>query len=98
MSTKKPRSPQFKLKVVLAALSGKETISEICQRFEVAESLVHKWRKQLLEEGEQIFAKSSDKGTDKQLQAKNKEIEKLYNKVGRLTIERDFLKKNLGEN
>lgn len=97
MSTKKPRSAKFKLQVVLATLSGKETISEICQRFEVAESLVHKWRKQLLEAGEQIFAKPSDKGIDKQLQAKDKEIEKLYNKVGRLTIERDFLKKNLGE-
>jgi transposase-like protein len=66
MSAKKPRSPEFKLKVVLAALSGKETVSEICQRFEVAESLVHKWRKQLLEHGDQIFSISSDKGNDRQ--------------------------------
>lgn len=40
MSTKQPRSASFKLKVALAALSGKETIVDICQHYKVSESLV----------------------------------------------------------
>lgn len=94
MSTRKPRSPKFKLKVALAALSGKQTIAEICQHYEVAESAVHKWKRQLQEEGDSIFS-GSKKDTSKQ--SAEKEQAKLYEKIGQLTIERDFLKKNLGE-
>ena len=92
MSTKKSRSPKFKLKIALAAIKGKQTISEICILHKVAESLVHKWRKQLLEQGEAAFPSSTPKASKK---LQEKEIAKLYEKIGQLTIERDFLKKNL---
>lgn len=94
MSTKQPRSAAFKLKVALAALSGKETIVEICQRHQVAESLVHKWKKQLLEHGASIFSPSKDLAKEKR---KEQELSRLYEKLGQLTVERDFLKKSLGE-
>jgi transposase-like protein len=43
---KKSHSAMLKFKVALAALKG-QPIVEICQQYEVAESLVHKWKKQL---------------------------------------------------
>ena len=94
MSTRKPRSPKFKLKVALEALSGKQTIAEISQQYEVAESAIHKWKRQLQDDGETVFI-----GSKKATPAKDteKELAKLYAKIGQLTIERDFLKKNLGE-
>lgn len=92
MSTKKPRSTKFKLKVALTALRGKQTIADICQEYGVAESMVHKWKRQLLDGGESIF-ESSKKTNPKQLF--EKERAKLYEKIGQLTVERDFLKKNL---
>lgn len=94
MSTKQPRSASFKLKIALAALSGKETIVEICQRHKVAESLVHKWKKQLLEHGASIF--NSGRGAT-QAKQKEEELARLYEKLGQLTVECDFLKKSLGE-
>ena len=92
MSTKKPRSAQFKLKVALAALRGKQTIAEICSINKVNESLVHKWKKQLVDGGISVFSSSSSKSS---LKSHEKELSKLYEKIGQLTIERDFLKKNL---
>lgn len=94
MSTKQPRSASFKLKVALAALSGKETIVEICQHYKVSESLVHKWKKQLLEHGASIFNQGNASAKEKK---KEKELSRLYEKLGQLTVERDFLKKSLGE-
>jgi transposase-like protein len=95
MSTKKPRSAQFKLKVAIAALKG-EPIKDICLKYEVAESLVHKWKKQLSENSESIFTPNTDKN-DKALKAATKKQEKLYETIGQLTVERDFLKKSLSE-
>jgi len=95
MSTKKPRSPGFKLKVALAALKG-EPIKDICTQHEVVESLVHKWKKQLVENSESIYASAENK-SDKALKALGKRQEKLYETIGQLTVERDFLKKSLGE-
>jgi len=94
MSTKKTRSPKFKLKVALAAIGGKQTIADICQEYNIAESVVHKWKRKLLDEGEAVFT-GPTKATTKQ--STEKELAKLYEKIGQLTIERDFLKKNLGE-
>lgn len=94
MSVRKPRSPKFKLKVALAALSGKQTIAEICQQYEVAESVVHKWKRRLQDEGEAVFTGAKKSTSTKDAE---KELAKLYEKIGQLTIERDFLKKNLGE-
>lgn len=92
---RKTYSSAFKFRVALAAAKGEETISAICQQFEVAPSLAHKWKKELLENGADLFEggkkSSKAKKTD---QEKDKKIRKLYEKVGQLTIDRDFLKKN----
>ncbi|TXI92678.1 MAG: helix-turn-helix domain-containing protein, partial [Neisseriales bacterium] len=51
---RKTHPASIKLKVALAALSG-QPIPDICKQFEVAESLVHKWKKQLKENGTVVF-------------------------------------------
>ena len=45
---KKTHEAGLKFKVALAALTG-EPIVDICKKYEVAESLVHKWKKKLKE-------------------------------------------------
>ncbi|GAB4223487.1 MAG: hypothetical protein Tsb005_18710 [Gammaproteobacteria bacterium] len=54
MSQKK-WSPAMKLKVALSALKGNCTIAEVCEKYHVAPSQVHAWKKMLLEEGAQLF-------------------------------------------
>lgn len=86
---RKTHPASIKLKVSLAALSG-QPITDICKQFEVAESLVHKWKKQLKENGTVVFQ-------DKTVKADNdlQEIDKLHQVIGKLTTELEFLKKVL---
>ena len=96
MAQKKKWSPSQKFEIALLALKGETTLNEICKRYEVAPSQVHAWKKQLLEQGAQLFAKndkSAAEATDKLERDKNK----LYEKIGQLTVERDFLKKVWGK-
>jgi transposase len=85
---KKAHSAMLKFKVALAALKG-QPIVEICQQYEVAESLVHKWKKQLKEHGSVIFSRQNKC----QMNQHEQEISKLYQRIGQLTTELDFLKK-----
>ena len=93
MSKNKKWSSAAKLEIVLLALKGEMTLNEICKRYEVAPSMVHGWKKQLLEHGSQLFDKGDKAGAVDA--ANNERIQsKLYEKIGKLTVERDFLKKS----
>lgn len=91
MKERKNWTPQQKLQVVMAILKGDETIERICQKFSVAPTQAYAWKKHFLENGYLVFEgnKAPEKRKDSQ-----KEVEHLYQKIGRLTVERDFLKKN----
>ncbi|MBL4773573.1 MAG: transposase [Alcanivoracaceae bacterium] len=81
-----------KFKVALSALTG-EKLSDICSRYEVSSSLVHKWKKQLKEQGSEIFNKNKQTVES----SHTKELSKLYERIGQLTTELEFLKKVLGD-
>ena len=89
-------SPAAKFEIALLAIKGETTINEICQRFAVAASQVHTWRKQLLEQGSQLYAKSNKAAEAASTELEHKQS-KLYEKIGQLTVERDFLKKSWGK-
>lgn len=89
---KKTHSALVKFKVALAALTG-QPIIDICKQYEIGDGLVHKWKKELKERGAEVFAsKIGNKDNSKKL-----EIEKLYQRIGQLSVEVDFLKKVVGE-
>lgn len=96
---KKQWSAAMKFEIALLAIKGEVTLSEICKRYQVAPSQIHNWRKQLLEQGSQLFARANNKaGVDKAAEAAVAETERvqsqLFEKIGQLTVERDFLKKS----
>ena len=89
---KKVHSSGVKFKVALAALIG-QPIGDICKQYEVAESLVHKWKKQLKEQGASVFSQGQ-----KAVQASHEqELAKLYQRIGQLSTELEFLKKVVGD-
>ena len=88
---KKRFSSQLKLKVALEAIKGDLTIQEISSRYEVSAVLIHRWKKQVQNEGASLFeSKRSWKSQNEE------EITKLHANIGRLTVENDFLSRALG--
>ena len=97
MAQKKKWSPSAKFEIALLAIKGETTLNEICKRYEVAPSQVHAWRKQLIEQGAQLFAKGGDKAAETASVDHERKQKQLYEKIGKLTVERDFLKKSWGQ-
>ena len=96
MAKHKKWLPSIKFEIALLAIKGETTLNDICKRYEVAPSQVKTWKKQLLEQGNNIFLKS-DKATEEAASKLEREQGKLYEKIGQLTVERDFLKKVWGK-
>ena len=86
-----------KLRLVTKYLSEKLTVSQICTEFNVSKATVHKWVKQFKDNSSLIFNQSNiiSKKDQKEYKFLEKKIDNLYTKIGKLTCERDFLKKVL---
>jgi putative transposase len=86
---RKLRSSHFKAQVALEAAKGLKTVNEIAAQYEVHPTLIGKWKKQLLEDLPSLFTDGRAKAAqnDEALQTR------LYEEIGRLKVELDWLKK-----
>ncbi len=82
-------SGQFKFKVALAAAKGDKTINEIASEYNLHPTQVSDWKKQLLTEGPMVF----NGNTARQLQEQDARETELYEQIGRLKMELEWLKK-----
>ena len=80
----------FKAKVSLEAVKEESTISDIASKYEIHPNLVVNWKKKFLEKVPAIFI---DKRTKQGKRTKEVKEERLYNKIGVLQMENDFLRK-----
>ncbi len=88
----KPRrrySAEFKFKVALEAAKGQKTVNEIASEFSVHPNQVSTWKQELLQVGETLFRQphSKDQREHEALQTE------LYEQIGRLKMELEWLKK-----
>jgi putative transposase len=85
-------SAAFKAKVALAAAKGDKTIAELASQYEVHPNQIAKWKKQLLESLPEIFNRYRQKDQRRQ----DELTERLYQQIGQLKVELDWLKKKSG--
>jgi len=83
----------FRAKVALAAIRGDKTTAELASKFGVHTSQVTAWKKQLLERSVELFEDGRRKGRNEQSTSE----EELYEQIGRLKMEVEWLKKKSAE-
>ena len=91
-SGRRNHSAQFKAKVALEALKGAKTTNELGAIYEVHPTQITKWKKRLVSEAQAIFS-------DQRKRAENEEETlraRLYQEIGQLKVELDWLKKKVG--
>jgi putative transposase len=87
---RKVHTPAFKAQVALAALKGDRTVNELAGQYDVHPTLIHAWKKQLLQGAAGLFANGSKAAAP----AEDHRAE-LYEQIGRLKMELEWLKKKV---
>ena len=87
MTTKRRKfTNKFKAMVALAAIREQKTLAELSKEFEVSPNQISQWKQEAIRNMEKAFGGTGDEKSEDD----EKSIRKLREKVGELTIERDF--------
>lgn len=86
---KKKRDAKEKTAIALEAIKGELTMAQISSKYGVNSSQISIWKKQLLDGAVDIFSGKQDKKD----RSNTELIEELYQQIGQLSVERDWLKK-----
>jgi putative transposase len=87
--TRQRHTTEFKAKVALEAVKGVQTLSELAARYKVHPTQVVQWKKHLVENAPQAFARGQAGGAVEGERLTGP----LYQEIGRLKMEVDFLQK-----
>ena len=87
-------SKQFKFKVALEAVRGLKTLNQIAAEHQLHPNQVSQWKRQLLQEGDQVF---NDRGHRAEIDAAVARETELYEQIGRLKMELEWLKKKVAD-
>jgi len=83
---------EFKAKVALAAIKGQQTVNEIASSFDVHPILVLQWKKLALSALPDAFSNRRARTAQDEETLKAQ----LYQQIGQLKVELDWLKKKVG--
>ena len=83
-------SPQFKAKVALEAAREQYTISELARKYSLHPNVIRGWKKQLVEHLPELFQRP---GSNARKEDEAEMVPHLYQQIGRLQMELEWLKK-----
>jgi transposase-like protein len=89
---RKSYTAAFKAKVALEAIKGQRTINEIASAFEVHPNQVTQWKKQAVSQLSDIFSNGRARAESAEEELRNQ----LYQQIGQLKVELDWIKKKSG--
>lgn len=85
----KQYSPEEKAKIAIEAIKGELTMAQISSKYGVHATQISSWKKQALENMVEAFKAKTRSNNPSQ----DHLIKNLYEQIGQLTVERDWLKK-----
>ena len=91
-TTRKQYSPKFKAKVAVEAIRGERTLSQLASQYHVHPVQIGQWRKTAREQMAGLFVD----GRGRKRADSDAEKNALYEQIGRLKVELDWLKKKVG--
>ena len=86
---RKKYSPAEKAKIALEAIKAEQTLAQLSSKYGAPATQINAWKKQLIAYLPDAF---SDKNKQEKIEHYN-ELAELYEQIGRLKVENDFLKK-----
>lgn len=88
---RKKHSAKFKANVALEAIKGEKTLAELSCKYSIHRTMIQRWKNEALDGLTNTFANKvgRDRKDEKEL------ISELYRQIGKLTVEVDWLKKNV---
>jgi putative transposase len=89
---RKSYTAAFKAKVALEAIKGQRTTNEIASAYEVHPNQVTQWKKQAVSQLSEIFSNGRARADAAEEDLRNQ----LYQQIGQLKVELDWLKKKSG--
>jgi len=89
---RKNYTAELKAKVALDAIKGQRTVNEIALHYGVHPNQVAQWKKQVLDGASDIFSDRRMRTTRDEESLKAE----LYQQIGQLKVELDWLKKKVG--
>ena len=92
MSKRRRHGADFKARVVIEALKGDKTINELAGLYEVHPTQITAWKRRVLEGLPGLFSGRDEKDR----KAEDVLKARLYQEIGQLKIELDWLKKKVG--
>jgi transposase-like protein len=92
---RKQHTAAFKAQVALAAIKGDRTVNELASQYGVHPTMIHGWKKLLLESVEDLFAKGGGGRAGVNEAEVQREKAELYEQIGRLKMELEWLKKKV---
>ena len=95
-TTRKQYSPKFKGRVAVEAIRGEKTLSQLGSQFKVHPIQIAKWRKAALEQIPELFVDGRTRKGRTRKGRNEEDSDALYEQIGRLKVELDWLKKKVG--
>ena len=92
MSKRKKHNPEFKTRVALEALKGEHTTSVLATRFGVHPTMIHQWKRALLEGASVVIERG---GKSSQPEFDEAMLKELHTKIGELAVANDLLERKL---
>jgi transposase-like protein len=93
MTQRRRHSADFKARMAVEALKGQRTANEIASEYGVHPTQLSEWKKQAVDGLATVFAAQRSK----RLQDSETVMARLYQEIGQLKVELDWLKKKSGQ-